>query len=337
MLPWLADAQRIPRGLPADAPDVPVFSTDNWAERRDELRRAWMAVLGDFPPRPTLSPETLSSERPDERVDGGVVRELLRYEIEEGVFVEAYLCRPDGAGPYPGVVVLHPTVGASILEPAGLASAKERQLGLNLARRGYVTISPRCFLWDDRNVVENLRDTLDPVMASFKARHPDWTGIGKMTWDAMCATDILVARDDVDATRIGSVGHSLGAKEALYHAAFDDRVAATVSSEGGIGVAFSNWHDPWYLGGQAKSSHFMREHHELLALIAPRAFLLLGGDSADGERSWPFIGSVLPLYESLGARGAVAFINHRQGHAFPPEAESALYEWLDEFLKQDAD
>ena len=142
----------------------------------------------------------------------------------------------------------------------------------------------------------------------------------------------MLNEEAIIATRIGSVGHSLGAKEALYHAAFDERIGATVSSEGGIGVAFSNWHDPWYLGGQAKSSHFMREHHELMALIAPRAFLLQGGDSADGERSWPFIQSVLPLYESMGAGDAVAFINHGQGHAFPPESESTLYEWLDEFL-----
>ncbi len=328
MLPWLADAQRVPDALPDDAPDLPVIETHDWPERRPELHAAWIETIGEFPARPAPKPTTLSSEA----LEGAVVRELLRYEIEDGIFVEAYLCRPDGDDPYPGVVVLHPTVNASILEPAGLASASERQLGLNLARRGYVTISPRCFLWDDQNVVENLRDTLDPVMAAFWERHPHWTGIGKMTWDAMCATDVLVARDDVDATRIGSVGHSLGAKEALYHAAFDERIGATVSSEGGIGVAFSNWHDPWYLGGQAKSSHFMREHHELMALIAPRAFLLQGGDSADGERSWPFIQSVLPLYESMGAGDAVAFINHGQGHAFPPESESTLYEWLDEFL-----
>ncbi|MBT3266207.1 dienelactone hydrolase [Candidatus Poribacteria bacterium] len=333
MLPWLADAQRMPHDLPADAPDLPPIPTDNWPERRAEVHDSWLQVMGEFPPRPTLHPQVLSSEA----VKGDVIRELLRYEIEDGIFVEAYVCRPDGDGPYPGVVVLHPTVNASILEPAGLASAKERQLGLNLARRGYVTISPRCFLWDDRNEVDSLRDVLDPVMTAFHARHPHWTGIGKMTWDAMCATDILVARDDVDGARIGSVGHSLGAKEALYHAAFDDRVGATVSSEGGIGVAFSNWHDPWYLGGQAKSSHFMREHHELMALIAPRAFLLLGGGSADGERSWPFIRSVLPLYESMGAGERVAFINHRQGHAFPRESESALYEWLDEFLMTTGD
>ena len=48
--------------------------------------------------------------------------------------------------------------------------------------------------------------------------------------------------------RMGAVGHSLGAKETLYLAAFDERVKATVSSEGGIGTKFSNWDAAWYLG-----------------------------------------------------------------------------------------
>jgi dienelactone hydrolase len=57
--------------------------------------------------------------------------------------------------------------------------------------------------------------------------------MAKMLYDAMVAVDILAALPEVDPKRLCSVGHSLGAKEVLYLAAFDERIRATVSSEGG--------------------------------------------------------------------------------------------------------
>ena len=116
-----------------------------------------------------------------------------------------------------------------------------------------------------------------------------------MLFDAQRGLDVLESLPEVDTNRLGAIGHSLGAKEALYVAAFDPRVKATVSSEGGIGTTFSNWNAPWYLDKQITS--FGREHHELLALAAPRPFLLVGGDSADGDRSWPYIDAARPVYE----------------------------------------
>ena len=93
-------------------------------------------------------------------------------------------------------------------------------------------------------------------------------GMAKMLHDALVAVDILIAQPEVDAGRIGSAGHSVGAKEVLYLAAFDERVKATVSSEGGIGTKFSNWDAAWYLGPTIKEPTFTHEQHELLALAA---------------------------------------------------------------------
>ena len=118
----------------------------------------------------------------------------------------------------------------------------------------------------------------------------------RMTWDGIRAIDFIQTLPAVDPQRIGIFGHSLGAKEALYVAAFDERVKCTRISEGGIGLGFSNWEDGWYLGPQITAAGFGREHHELLALIAPRPFLLLAGESADGDRSWTYMEAALPVY-----------------------------------------
>jgi len=128
------------------------------------------------------------------------------------------------------------------------------------------------------------------------------------------------------------VGHSLGAKEVLYQAAFDERIKVSVSSEGGIGTKFSNWDAPWYLGSSVKEPAFTHEHHELLALAAPRPFLLIGGESADGDRGWPYIAAALPVYRLYGNPPRLGQYNHRAGHAVPPAALERIEEWFAAYL-----
>jgi pimeloyl-ACP methyl ester carboxylesterase len=170
-------------------------------------------------------------------------------------------------------------------------------------------------------------------VAEFQGRHPACLGMAKMLWDASRGLDVLESLNEVDASRLGAVGHSLGAKEALYLAAFDERVVAAVASEGGVGTTFSNWDAPWYLGPGILSGEFPREHHEVLALVAPRAFLILGGDSADGDRTWPFVEVTLPVWRLYDTQARVGLFNHRQGHSVPPPAQRRLVDWLCTYLR----
>jgi hypothetical protein len=330
---WLDEVQRPPDPLPKEAPrlagllhddaHLPIESAEQWKARRAQLQGRWLEFLGmqHFPTvRPDLKREVLEEDRP------GCVRQLVRYETEEGLPVEGYLLFPERIQQrLPGVVVLHSTVDYSIRQPAGLEGPPEMHIGLKLARRGYVAFCPRCFLWQGTNDYQK-------AVTEHERRHPGSRGMAKMLWDAWRAVDLLESLDTVDGSAIGAAGHSLGAKEALYLAAFDERVRATVSSEGGIGLGFSNWEAPWYLGGDIRRPGFPLENHQVLAMVAPRPFLLLGGDSADGDRSWPFIAAVMPIYDLLASPRRIGLFNHRQGHALPPEAEQRLYGWLDHYL-----
>jgi hypothetical protein len=208
-----------------------------------------------------------------------------------------------------------------------LEGRPEKAFGLKLAQRGYVAVCPRNFLWPGDTKIATQQ-----AVADHRARHPRSTGMAKMLYDALVAVDILAGLPEVDPDRLGAVGHSLGAKEVLYLAAFDSRIKVTVSSEGGVGTQFSNWQAPWYLGDAIRREDFGHEHHELLALVAPRPFLLLGGDSADGDRSWPFIQSALPVYRLYGEPPRVGLFNHKEGHSVPPEAEQRIYEWFQAYL-----
>lgn len=328
---WLADVQRPPERLPQHAPRLspllidqdgrPITTLPAWEERRRQIRRWWLDFLGPLPIDRKRPPalEVLEEDRPE-----GALRQRVRYEVEPGVPCEAYLLKPDRPrAPCPGAVVLHSTVNHTIRQPAGVEGSPEKAFGLKLARLGYVALCPRNFLW-----VSDRKGFDAKQVDRFSERRPGAKGMAKMLYDAQVAVDILAGMPEVDPSRLGAVGHSLGAKEVLYLAALDERVKVAVSSEGGIGTRFSNWDAPWYLGPEIRQDTFAHEHHELLALVAPRAFLLLGGDSADGDRSWPFIEDALPVYRLYGGTARLGLLNHRKGHSVPPEAERAIYEWI---------
>ena len=152
-----------------------------------------------------------------------------------------------------------------------------------------------------------------------------------MLADAHRAVDILSNINGVDKDRIVTLGHSLGAKEVLYLMAFDDRVKAGVFSEGGIALPFSNWDAPWYLGNQVNSPTFQHEHDELIALISPRPFLLLGGEidkAADGYKSLPYIKAGNLLNANRGFKPSFALINHKDGHKFYSPMVDEACRWL---------
>jgi len=330
---WLDEVQRPPHPAVSHEPPLTdllldgegrrITSLDDWKRRRRVIRQTWLDYLKPLEARrirPRL--EVIEEDRPD-----GCIRQLVRYESEPDETVEGYLIKPTKhhVRPRPGVVTLHSTVPFTIRQPAGLEGKPEVFFGLELAKRGVVTFSPRCFLWSRPGSYQQ-------QVERFQRRHPASLGMAKMLWDAMRAVDVLASLPEVDPQRLGAVGHSLGAKETLYLAAFDRRIKVAVASEGGIGTTFSNWDATWYLGPAIRDGTFRHEHHELLALAAPRALLLLGGDSADGERSWPYITAALPVYRLHGSPARIGLFNHRAGHAVPPTAERRIHEWFDAYL-----
>jgi hypothetical protein len=314
-----------PAPLLFDAEHKSITTVEAWGRRRGELLKAWRDFLRSIP-----SPNNPSVHQVlEEDVSEGMRRQLIRYEAEPGLPVEAYLLSPNPTGsPAPGVIVLHSTVDYTIRQPAGLEGPQSAHLGWHLARRGYIAICPRCFLWQYARPRQ-----LGDAVTWLSKRHPGIKGMAKMLFDAIRAVDLLVGLPDVDARRVGAIGHSLGAKEVLYLSAFDNRIRATVSSEGGIGLSYSNWDAPWYLGDTIHRPGFPLDHGQLLALAAPRAFLLIGGNSADGDQSWPYIEAALPVWRLTGAPKALGLLNHHQGHSIPALALERSMEWLDWYLR----
>ena len=308
-------------------PLIGTETRESWEKRRGELRKEWEAIVGPFPPRVPLEVDTLSTEKLDDHT-----RILLRYRVDERTRVEAYLLLPPGASAdakRPAMVCLHPTSPATIRTVVGLEGRESVHYALHLVRRGYVCIAPRNFIWEVAG--QSWQQAADRVIRD------GWkTCMGRMTWDAIRATDVLADRPEVDASSLGTIGHSLGGKEALYHAAFDDRMRAAISCEGGVGLAFSNWDAAHYLGPQIRSPDFRRDNHEIMSLIAPRALLVIGGESADGAKSWPYVEACLPVWRVYDAEDRLGLLRHEFKHNFPPPGEQRelVWRWLDAQLQR---
>ena len=137
----------------------------------------------------------------------------------------AHVFSPDGAGPWPAVIVYMDAFG---IRPALM------QLGERLAGGGYVVLVPDLFYRHgaygplDPKVVfaGDFRATVGPLMAS-----TDNTRAGQDT-EAFLA--YLGTRADVAGDKVGTVGFCMGGGMALTAAGrFPDRVAAAISFHGG--------------------------------------------------------------------------------------------------------
>ena len=239
------------------APDGQQITTkEAWEKQERIFRTAWLERLGEAPTKA----KTLNAKVETREVEPDHVRQLVNFASEGDDRIRAYLLLPKDlkeGEKRPAIVVFHPTTNETLREPVGLGKRPEMALALQLVRRGYITLSPECFIMKGAGPQAQ-------VEALAQGR-PGWTGLGKMTFDASRCVDYLETLPQVDRARIGCIGHSLGAKEVLYAMAFEPRYKVGVFNEGGIGLRMSNWTDPWYLTNAMKKRIPEMEHHQVMA------------------------------------------------------------------------
>ncbi|MCC6180123.1 MAG: dienelactone hydrolase family protein [Chloroflexi bacterium] len=305
-----------------------------------------MAGLLGRPPEPTPL-----EARIEERVHlGDVIRERISYAVEPAERIPAYLFVPHDLGPSErraGIVAHHQHAGQFHLgksEVAGLAGDPEQAYALELARRGYVVLAPDALCFEERGPHKGNLDTPpEPTIGRDYERFEFTKRLlhgsclqTKMVWDMQRGLDYLESRPEVDPARLGCIGHSLGGQQTLFLAALDERVRVAVSSCGFASMrAVLRERINHNLGAYVPGWLNHGDVGQLLAEVAPRAFLALNG--AD-DRIFPIDG----MHESYAiARSAYAAAGHSErlglgvypgGHGFTGEMRSHAYTWLDRWL-----
>lgn len=232
-----------------------------------------------------------------------------------------------------------------------------------LAKKGYVVLVSDAFTFASRRVMmqdvppQLRRDLSDenPEDAKNIAAYNKWAGehehimakslfCAGTTWPGVFfaedqkALDVLCARPDVDASRVGCGGLSGGGLRTVFMAGLDPRIKCAVD------VGFmSTWKD--FILNKSYTHTWMTyvpllpkdlDFPEILGLRTPLPTLVLN-DSEDGLYTLPEMKAaekiLAEVYQKAGARDRFRCSYYPGPHKFDDKMQQEAFSWFDQWLK----
>lgn len=302
--------------------------------------RAWQktfrakleALRGDPLERPGARVELLGTEQLDDHI-----REHIAIDSVLGSKVTAYVLKPKGdAGTqWPAVLALHghgkygkeTTCGVALPEPGD----PPRDHAVAAVRAGFVTLCPDWWGWGER--VEPGFDFAGRDMCNTKFVAAAMYGVpllSIMLSDGTAALDALVAREDVDSSRIAVMGNSYGGRMSMYMAAFDTRIKTAVCA--GCLNCFRERSLKLSSCGAQFFPGILKwgDVEDIFCLIAPRPLMIMSGSrdhllfAEDMARMKKVIRRA---YRAFGAAHKLNFHDFDGGHCLP---RNPAIKWLKE-------
>lgn len=310
-----------------------VKTAADWAKRRQEILATWHRLMGAWPPvieHPKV--EILETTHRE-----NFTQHRIRLQIAPDQTDDGYLLIPDGKPPFPAVFVPYYDPETSV----GIGKNPLRDFAYQLTKRGFVSLS----------IGSPGGDARKPVLSKEAKCQP----LSYLGYIAANAWNALASLPEVDAKRIGIVGHSYGGKWAMFGSCLWDKYACAVWSD--PGVVFDeargsvNYWEPWYLGLDTTMTRKPglitaesprtgcykvlmeqgRDLTDLHALMAPRPFLVSGG-SEDYPARWMALNHAVAVNKLLGHDDRVAMTN-RKDHPPTEESNAQIYAFFEKWLK----
>jgi dienelactone hydrolase len=332
---WLANSKLPP---PFVVPD----SKAGWEDTRKKIRATLWQLLGALPPRPA-APHVEILSREDR---GEFLLEKFSFDNGAGAVVPGYLLLPKGQrGKAPGILFCNWHGGEYEIGKEELFQARHtpEAPGPALARRGYVVLGIDAYCFGER-------DGQGPGGPQEKGSAGEMTAskfnlwVGRTLWgmilrDDLIALDYLASRPEVDSSRLGVTGISMGATRSWWLMALDDRLKT------GVAVACLTRYQNLIRHEELKAhgiyyfvpnllTHFDTE--AIVALIAPRPVLFQTGDRdsgspPDGIRA--IESAVAPAYRLYGKEKLFQSILYPGlGHVYTQEMWNRTLTWLEQDL-----
>ncbi len=243
----------------------------DWERHRSEiLQMLWHYELGE---KPTVSPDSIEAVLENDTLT------VMVHEKGQILTLHSHIAYPEGEGPFPVVIGIGFPTGSLPLElflGNGVAAIAFDfpEVMSHTQKRGEEPIN--------RLYPENVE------MGAYTA----WPwGISRL----IDGLEKVAVKTRLDIKRIAVTGCSFAGKMALYAGAMDERITLTIAQEpGGGGVnawrvsetlgnveRVGNTNYAWFLESMKRfaDSNVNRlpiDHHQLAALVAPRALLILG-------------------------------------------------------------
>jgi dienelactone hydrolase len=304
------------------------------------------------------------------------IEEHLTFRTTPAFRVPAHLLLPKGkSGPVPGIVALHSHDGiylwgrekvvATEDEHPFLTDYKRRVYGdksiaVEMVRLGYAVIAIDMFYWGERRLVldndppeyktrpvkmtakevgeYNRRSQQNESLTarSLITAGASWPGV--MLWDDIRTLDYLASRPEVDRTRLGCVGLSVGGYRSFMLAALDPRIRAAVAVGWMASFASQLRRHTVNSMGLSFTIPGMYRHldlPDLAAAIAPRAVMVMNG-TKDGLFE---LGGVKAAFEKIARCYDKARAPGKQDcrfydvpHQFNAEMQADAWQWLPKHL-----
>ena len=324
-------------------PSFPIpTDLSKWEQDRLKVRETLIKLLGDLPPRP--DPQHVKVVSREDR--GEFVLERIEFHNGVDALVPGYILLPKdatapGAKPRAAIMALHEHGGSK--DSVCLNEKAMDHVGTYLVREGYIVAAIDGYFHGERighgpgGEKEN-----KPTQEMSLSKLNLW--LGRSLWgmqlrDEQCLLDYLETRPEIDQTRIGATGMSMGCTRSWWLAAIDERIQAIV------GVAcftrYSNlianaglkYHGIYYFV-PGLLQHFDTE--AIHALIAPRPHLELSGDQDPGapndgiEFLERFLGETYALYGKPENFVSVQYA--KTGHEYLPEMRARMLGWFRKHL-----
>ena len=272
--------------------------------------------------------------------------------------VPAYVLIPDGKGPFPAVNLLHDHgahlfIGKEkVIRPLAcedsvvVKDAEEWLSGYGgqffgdyLARNGFVVFSADAPMWGERGQKEGpRRDRYDMIAGNMMMYGIDLSAY--MTYDDISGTEYLASMPEVDASRIGCTGWSMGAYRAWLLAALSDRIKAgasicwMVTTDEQMSFKYSRTEN----GGFANCFPGLRrwlDYPHVASMACPKAMLFINGSQ---DKLFPVAGVekafdiMHATWQSQGADDKLETQIWGMPHSCPVKAQEKVLEFFRKHL-----
>jgi hypothetical protein len=202
----------------------------------------------------------------------------------------------------------------------------------------------------------------DPFYKVYPSLYGKIGNYNAWSWGISRLIDGIVQMKDqmkVDPTKIAVHGCSYAGKMALFGGAFDERVALTVAQESGGGGITSwrtsqdfstrtkvnvekidNTNYAWFLSSMKSLDPYSlpHDHHELVAMIAPRAIIALGNPGYEwlgDESGYKSVMAAVQVFTAMGVADHIGY-DFTGGHSHCAAATSqqaSVKTFVDKYLK----
>lgn len=300
-------------------------------------RSKFLRLIGDLPAKSPLMAT----------ITGTIKRRYFGYRIEKIVYesfpghhVTANAYVPDGNGRFPAMIFLcgH--------EDAGKATPSYQQTAILFAKNGFVVLVIDPISQSERYQFADLQDKSVPrvpkiehTLVNESSNLVGTTTVAYQLWDNVRGLDYLITRPDVDSSRIGCIGNSGGAIQAIYFNAYESRIKIT-----SVCSYLSSRERKYDLDGATDGCGELPdeglsslEMSDYLIAVAPRPLLILAGrfDSIDFVGMLASYDDLKKVYDVLGRQDMLTLFIYDDGHGISKPKREVAVSWFRKYFYND--